>query len=149
MSKITVARALTARFARRFVRLADLIVSTVSIVLIGCIWALAYFLSPWWWLLLLPVLLVLGVYVIVRLIVAVIIARIHVGKLSQQQRSALDAFIDKVQQAIEARATPLPIIALICIKDIVLYRDLTTVRKIISETVGLRHDYQNLEQLFN
>jgi len=142
-------RALTARFARRFIRLADLIVGTVAIVLVAGVWALAYFFSAWWWLLILPVLFLLGLYVIVRLIVAVVISQVHVGQLSKEQRTALDDFIDKVQQVLEARATPLPIIALICIKDIVVHRDLKTVRKIISETTGLRRDYQALEKLFN
>jgi len=142
-------RALTARFARRFIRLADLIVGTVAIVLVAGVWALAYFFSAWWWLLILPVLFLLGLYVIVRLIVAVVISQFHVGQLSKEQRTALDDFIDKVQQVLEARATPLPIIALICIKDIVVHRDLKTVRKIISETTGLRRDYQALEKLFN
>lgn len=148
MSKITVMRALTARFARRFIRLADLLVGVVTIALTAGVWTLAYFFSAWWWLLILPVIFLLGVYMIVRLIVAVIVSRVHVGQLSKQQRVALDDFTDKVQQVLEARATPLPIIALICIKDIVVHRDLTTVRKIISETAGLRRDYQNLEKLF-
>jgi len=133
MSRITVARALTARFARRFVRLADILVAVITIILVAGVWALTYFFSAWWWLLVLPLLFLLGLYVIVRLIVAVIISHVHVGQLSKGQRTALDDFIDKVQQAIEARATPLPLIALICIKDIVVHRDLTTVRKIISE----------------
>lgn len=149
MSKLTVARALTARFARRFIRLADLLVAVIALILIAGVWALAYLFSAWWWLLVLPILLLLGVYLIIRIIVALIVSRIHVGRLSKQQRIALDGFIDKIQQAIEARATPLPIIALICIKDIVLHRDLTTVRKIISETTGLRRDYQDLERLFS
>jgi len=139
---------LTARFARRFVRLADILVAVITIILVAGVWALTYFFSAWWWLLVLPLLFLLGLYVIVRLIVAVIISHVHVGQLSKGQRTALDDFIDKVQQAIEARATPLPLIALICIKDIVVHRDLTTVRKIISETAGLRRDYQDLEKLF-
>lgn len=148
MSKITVARALTARFARRFVRLADLLVGVASVVLITGTWALAYFLSAWWWLLLLPVLLVLGAYVIIRFIVTFILSRIHVGRLSQEQRTALDAFIDKVQQLIEARATPLPIMAVICIKDILFHRDITTIKRLINDSVGLRRDYAELEKLF-
>ncbi len=139
---------MTARFARRFVRLADILVAVITIILVAGVWALTYFFSAWWWLLVLPLLFLLGLYVIVRLIVAVIISHVHVGQLSKGQRTALDDFIDKVQQAIEARATPLPLIALICIKDIVVHRDLTTVRKIISETAGLRRDYQDLEKLF-
>lgn len=149
MSKITVMRALTARFARRFIRLADILVAIVTVILVASVWALAYFLSGWWWLLLLPVIFLLGVYTIVRIIVAVIVSHVHIGQLSKEQQTALDGFIDKVQQALEARATPLPIIVIICIKDIVVHRDLTTVRKIISETAGLRRDYKTLEELFN
>jgi membrane protein implicated in regulation of membrane protease activity len=148
MSKVTVARALTARIARRFVKIGDIIMAASTLVLLVIVGALAYFFSPWWWLLLLPILLVVGIFLIVRLIVAVIISRVQVGKLTTEQRKALDDFTDKIQQIIEARATPLPIVAIICIKDILFHRDVTTIKKTISDSVGLRRDYQNLEKLF-
>jgi glycerol-3-phosphate acyltransferase PlsY len=148
MSKVTVARALTARIARRFMKIGDSIVAISAGVLFVIIGVLAYFFSPWWWLLLLPILFIVSVYIIVRLIVAVIISRIHASKLTDDQRKALDAFIHKVQQILEARAMPIPIIVIICIKDILLHRDVTTIKKIIRDSVSLRNDYLELEKLF-
>jgi hypothetical protein len=60
----------------------------------------------------------------------------------------LDAFIHKVQQILEARAMPIPIIVIICIKDILFHRDVTTIKKIIRDSVSLRNDYLELEKLF-
>jgi glycerol-3-phosphate acyltransferase PlsY len=148
MSKVTVARALTARIARRFMKIGDSIVAISAGVLFVIIGVLAYFFSPWWWLLLLPILFIVSVYIIVRLIVAVIISRIHASKLTDDQRKALDAFIHKVQQILEARAMPIPIIVIICIKDILFHRDVTTIKKIIRDSVSLRNDYLELEKLF-
>lgn len=148
MSKLIVARALTARFARRIVRIVTVAAVIALTALFVGVWLLAHFFSTWWWLLLIPVLLLAGVFLIVRLIAWFILSRIHVGQLTSTQSEALDAFIEKLEQAIEARATPWPIIALICVKDLILHRDLTTVRRIIKETVGLRRDYQHLETLF-
>jgi nitrogen fixation/metabolism regulation signal transduction histidine kinase len=148
MSKVTVARALSARMARRFLRMADLIVVIAAAILLATTWALAYFFSGWWWLFSIPIVLVLGVFLIIRLIAMFIVSRIHSGNLNHRQRVALDDFIDKVQHIIEARATPMPLIVLIVVKDILIHRDITTVKTIIADSAGLRTDYKELEKLF-
>ena len=143
-----VARALTARLTRRFVKIVDVIALIIIGVFLAITGILAYFFSAWWLVLLFPILFLCGVFVIVRLVIAVIVSRIHVGKLTEDQTKALDDFIDKIQQILEARATPLPIIAIICIKDILFHRDITTIKKIINDSVGLRLEYLELEKLF-
>lgn len=60
----------------------------------------------------------------------------------------MDEFIDKIQAALEARATPLPLTVIICLKDILFHRDVVTVKKLIKDTAGLRKDYAEIEKLF-
>jgi nitrogen fixation/metabolism regulation signal transduction histidine kinase len=149
MHRSAVARALTARMGRRFANLATLIVTGIFFLFLLVIAALSYFFSPWWWLLMIPAVILVLIFVIIRIIVGLILHQIHGGKLTSEQQSGLDGFIDKVQQLLEARATPLPLLALICVKDIVFHKDITTVKKIIHDTANLRHDYQELERLFD
>lgn len=148
MPKLTVARALTARVAQRFVRIATVLVF-VAFSLITLITAcLAYSFSAWWWLLLIPFVAILIVFLLVRLVVVMIVRRIHSEHMTKQQRSALDEFIDKIQAIIEARGIPLPFVVAICLKDIVVHRDITTIKKLVKDTAGLRREYHELEKLF-
>lgn len=148
MTKITVARALTARIAQRVIRIATGIALGVFLAVLAATWALAYFFSAWWWLLIVPFIFLLAVFLVVRLFVVLIIRQIHSERMTRPQRQALDAFVDKLQAIAEARATPLPIIVAICIKDILFHRDVTTVKNLIDDTAGLRRDYADLERLF-
>lgn len=148
MSSITIARALTARISLRVIRLASIIATVVFglwLLLTAC---LVYLFTPWWWLLLLPAIVFAVIFVIIRLFIRFIISRIHTELLTKPQAQALDGFVDKVQALLEARATPPWMFALICIKDLVLHRDVTTIKSIISSTTTLKRDYQELEKLF-
>ena len=148
MTKLTVARALTAHLGKRLINLATLIAVGIFLLIVALVALLAYSFSAWWWLLIVPFVFVFSVFLVVRLFVVLIIRRIHSERMSKQQRDALNDFSDKVQAALEARATPLPVIVLISIKDLVFHRDITTIKKLISDTAGLRNDYKNLETLF-
>lgn len=147
-SKLTAPRALTALLARRFVNLATIIAVGVACAGIILAWLLAHFFSAWWWLLAIPFAGLLLLFLIVRFIVMIIVRLIHPNNLTNKQRQAMNEFIDKIQVAIEARATPVPLIVLICLKDIILHRDVVTVKKIIKNTAGLKNEYEQIEKLF-
>jgi ABC-type multidrug transport system fused ATPase/permease subunit len=148
MPKVTVARALTARVASRVLRIATIVAGCGFFVVLLIIWALAYFFSPWWWLLLIPFVVLFTLFLFVRLLVRIVIRRVHGQHLNKTQREGLDSFIDKLQAIAEARATPWPLIIAICLKDLVFHRDITTVKQLINDTTSLRHDYKTLETLF-
>ena len=114
MNRLTVARALTANIAQRVLRFSTLIVLIAFGLIVAGTWALAHFVNGWWWLLLIPFVILLGAFVLVRLVLQVIIRRIHAEQLSKVQKEALDDFTDKVQSLLEARSTPLPLVVLIC-----------------------------------
>lgn len=148
MSKVTVARALTARFARRFIRFVTVIGLCVVVALLLITLALAHFFSAWWLLLLVPIILLAIILLVIRFIVLMIVKGVHGDTLAKEQRVGLDEFIDKVQRLIEIRATPPWVFAAVTIKDILMHRDITTIKKLISDSANLRRDYQALERLF-
>lgn len=148
MSKLTLARALTALIAKRVVRFTTLVACISIAVIVAICVTLVYFFSSWWWLLLVPFVLLFGIFLFIRFIVVLIIKRIHSEVLSSRQSRALNEFVDKVWELLEARATPVPLIILICIKDLMIHKDVTTIKNIISSSASLKHDYQELEKLF-
>jgi hypothetical protein len=149
MAHVLFARALAAHIARRFVRIATIMALVFMTVLLLLTYALAYFSSPWWWLLLIPISLFVAIVFVVRLSLSFIIRRMYPRQLSPEQSGQLDLFVDKIQSLLEARSTPFPFIVLLCIKDLLLHRDLVTIRSIINDSTGLTHDYRKLEKLFN
>ncbi|MBC7512259.1 hypothetical protein H7142_01185 [Candidatus Saccharibacteria bacterium] len=148
MSKVMVARALTARIGLRVVRMLTTVVYIGLGIWLAVTIGLVYVFTAWWWLLLVPAFVLLAIFLVVRLIVRIILRRIHTERLSKIQSAALDGFIDKIQALLEARATPPWVFAAICIKDLLIHRDVSTVRSIISSTASLRSDYRQLEKLF-
>ncbi len=148
MSTLTVARALTALIARRVIHIATIITIAVFVIIVILCGVLAYFFSAWWWLLLIPFVGWLVVFLLIRMILVLMIKQIHSERMSKVQRKALNSFIDKLWGLLEARATPIPIIVLICIKDILFYRDITTIKKFIQDSASLKRDYLELEKLF-
>ena len=146
--KLTAPRALTALIARRAVRFATLIAMVITLLSIAISSVLVYFFTPWWWLLAVFFILLFGVFIIIRVISMVIIRIIHPNNLTTEQTNAMNEFVDTIQELLEAKSTPLFLIALICIKDILFYRDIVTVKKTIQDTVSLRTRYAEIEKLF-
>lgn len=143
-----VARALSAQIARRVIRIASLIAVGVLLILFLLVWALAYFFSGWWWLLLLPWGLLAIASLAVRLVAGFITRGLYRETLSRVQRQGLDKMIEKIQRLIEAKATPPIIFVLLSVKDLLIHRDVTTVKELIRDTASLRADYSKLRELF-
>ena len=148
MTSLTLGRALTARIATRFLRLATFIILGLFVAVLLTCGLLAYFFSAWWWLLIIPFVILLAIFMVLRLFIGLVIRRIHSERLSPAQADAMDGFTDKIQALLEARATPPWMFVAICIKDLVLHRDITTVKSIVNSTATLKRDYQELEKLF-
>lgn len=146
---ITLARAVTAVFMRRIVHIAMLAAAIILAVAIIASAVLAYFFTVWWWLLAIPFVIAFSLFLLARFITLIIVKGMYPHRLSTMQHEKINSFIDTIQATLEARATPLPLIALICIKDVLFHRDIITVKKIVKDTANLRNDYKELEKLFN
>lgn len=148
MPRLTAARALTAHIAKRFVRIATLTALGVfGLVFVLC-GVLAYFFTGWWWLLLVPFAFLLGIFFIIRFVATLLVRRIHADALRPDQKQALDDLTGKLERLIEARGTPPIFFVFVSIKDLVLYRDITTLKGIVQDSTTLKRDYEALEKLF-
>lgn len=148
MSRLTAPRALTAHIANRFIRIATFIAVGIFLTVLLICALLAYYFSAWWWLLLVPFIPLFVLFLIARVIVKFIVRKIHAEHLRKDQKQALDEFTDKIERLIEARGTPPVFFVIISIKDLLLHRDITTIKELIKDTTSLRRDYQQLEALF-
>lgn len=145
---LTASRALTALIARRTIHTATVIAATAACIGIIITLVLVHFFSPWWWLLALSILTLTVVFFIVRNIVLLIIRKIHPADLTKEQQLAMNTFIDNVQTTIDTGSMSTSLIVFICLKDIVLHRDIVTIKKLIQDTAGLKSEYEKIQKLF-
>lgn len=130
------------------VKTATVIVFSLFGLILLIVGLLAYFFSALWWLVIIPFLLILSVFIVIRLVALQIIQQLYTDRLTREQKIALAAFNEKIESIVEARATPWPVFVLISVKDLVLHRDLTSIKKLLSDSTSLRSDYHALERLF-
>ena len=148
-SKLDVIRAIAFVALRRALGIVTIILVVVFGLSFLGMWALAHFVSGWWWLLLViwvPLLLIsVGLRVIVGLLAGRFLWR---NRLSDQQKSQLNAFVDKLQSLAESRGLGWPVFIFLNIKDIVLHRDFRTTKKLVTDSTSLKRDFEQLERLF-
>ena len=132
IQKLTAPRALTALVARRAIRFATIIAVFITVVGFAVSAVLVYFFTPWWWLLAAFFILVFGVFLLIRIISMTIVRLIHPNNLTCEQKQAMNQFVDKIQEIVEAKSMPLFLVALICIKDILFHQDVVTIKQLIS-----------------
>lgn len=149
MVRIATFRALSHVFASRIVRLAGWILLFVAAALLAIIIILTYYVSDLWLLLLvlyIPALLVgVGIYVFARMVLRVI----YPHKITATQKRAINAFNDKILHLFEARAIPPWMLVGITLKDLVVHRELTTLKQILHDSMSLKKDFQELEKKLN
>lgn len=144
-STIQVLRALSAHIARKAIGLFAILDTLLLIVLIVGIWALAYYVSSWWWLLLLLYIPIVIISLLIYFIAVFITSRLYRGRLSRAQRRALDGFVGKIMQLLEVRGMGWWVFLGLCIRDLVLYRELRTLAELLDTTKSLKHDFSELE----
>lgn len=147
--KVTAARALAAYISKKSLRLVTIIaISILGVLTIG-IWLLAHYFSPWWWVFIIPVILLGLVFTALRWVVLRIITGIYRHPFTTKQVEYLDDFSQKITGLVDARATTLPMFAFITVKDLLLKRDATTVKRIVADSTSLKSDFATLEKLFS
>lgn len=102
-----------------------------------------------WWLLGLIVLVPLTILVtIIALASRLIIQFILPSALSSDQRSAVNAFCDKILAVIEQSQTPHLIAGFLIAKDLLRRRESEFIRSIIGDSRSLLRDFQEIQALF-
>lgn len=146
--KVATARALAAYTAARSIRLITLAFSIITIILLLVAFLLTYYISAWWLLLLIPILFFGLVFLIIRFIVNRIVRLIYRHPFNHDQRKKLEAFTQKIIGLLEARSTPPFFFAIMTVKDILIRRDATTLRSLISDSISLKSNFADLEKHF-
>ena len=144
--KLTVIRAVSQYYTLRIIRFFTIVAVILIVLLLSFDGWLAYQFSPWWLLLMVPILAILIAFLIVRAIVHYVALRVYPTRLSKQESADIKAFIDKLSSVIEVRHMHPVMISLASIKDIVLYRELRTIKTIIENSSTLSADYADLER---
>ena len=144
--KINVLSALSSVIAKRaifFFLIIDSLFLTLSFIGI-CL--LFYFFSPWWWQLLIifiPLFIASG---IIYLLARFVASRLYPAPLSREQRQHLQGFTDKILRLLETKGMGWWWFAVLCVRDLLLYRELRTLKEILSDTTSLKQDFLNLER---
>ncbi len=146
--KLTVIRAVSQYYTLRIIRFFTIVAFILIVLLLLFDGWLAYSFSPWWGLLAIPMLAFLIAFLLVRAIVRYVALRVYPTRLSKQVSTEINAFIDKLSSVIEVRHMHPVMISLVSIKDIVLYRELRTIKTIIENSSTLSSDYADLESKF-
>lgn len=148
MNKVSVFRALSAVFATKLLVLARWVLFGSALILFLIVWALATYVDPLWWLLLVIFIPLLLLGLVVYLAARFIAGRLYSKKLTKQQKVALNGFTDKTLRILEARSIPPFLIAGIVIKDLIVHRNLKSLKSLLEDTTTLRADFAKLEQEF-
>ena len=144
--KINVLSALSSVIAKRaifFFLIIDSVFLTLSFIGI-CL--LVYFFSPWWWLLLIifiPLFIASG---IIYLLARFVASRPYPAPLSREQRQHLQEFTDKILRLLETKGMGWWWFAALCMRDLLFYRELRTLKDILNDATSLKHDFTALEQ---
>ena len=145
-SKIQVVRALSAVVERQAITIFLIIDSVVlTLILIG-IWALAHFLSPWWWLLLIIFIPLLVASLIIYIIASFITTKLYPTKLSRKQKQQLNDFTDKILRLLETRGMGWWWFAALCMRDLLFYRELRTLKDLLADATSLKSGFTTLER---
>ena len=144
---IAAIRAITAEFARQFIRP----FFWVGLGLIACLVIITILLaaniSAWWWLLAIPVV-ILGIAgTIVWLIVRFILYQLS-PRLSAEQKTATKQFVGKLQFARETIQTPYPVMIFYVVRDIIFRRDQGFLSEVTQHSRTLKPDFDRLKGLF-
>jgi len=141
---IGVLRAVSSAFAQTLIRKFGLIAGAIWLVLLLLCVLLITQVSGWWALLLGPVIVVGLITAAFAGVLWFAAQRLAPRKLSTDERKEITAFSDKILSVAERVKTPLPVLATMTAKDILLRRDSNTVRELINESTSLKADFQAL-----
>jgi len=146
MAHIATFRALSYVFGRSILRLAGGLFFAVSSILLISDFLLAHYVSAWWLLLLIPVGLLIVAGSILYAAARFILARLYPHELATAQRHSLTAFNEKILRLLEARSLPPFALAGIVIKDLIVHRELKSLRGLLDDSKSLKQDFAELEK---
>lgn len=146
MRNFRITRAIGAEFLRRKFKFVLMLFIAIAIITIAILFWLVN-MNAWWWIFAVPmiVFLVLGVII---LLIARVLVRIVQPELSTDQRTAVIAFVDRLESVTETVQTPPFMIFFYILKDTLRPRETTFIAMVIEDSVTLRPEFKVLKNHF-
>lgn len=144
---LTALRAVGFAYALRLIRSLSIKVAIIIAALYIGIWYLSCSVSHWWGILAIPI----GFFGLVVGILYVMVKRAVIRlspDLDDEQRQAINRFIDKVEQVVAETQTPHLTITYRIVRDAVFKKKQVYLRKLTDESVSLAQDFNRLSKLF-
>lgn len=144
--KINVLRALSKVVAKKAIFLYLILVSVILTLMFICIGLLTYFFSLWWLLLLIIYIPLVTISAIVYIAARLVAHGVYPTPLSREQTQHLQEFTDKILRLLETKGMGWWWFAMLCMRDLVWYRELRTLKNMLHDTTSLKNDFTHLEQ---
>lgn len=144
--KINVFRALSKVVAKKAILFFLVIDSVILTLMFISICLLVYLFSPWWWLLLIIYIPLFIISAALYLIARLIAHRLYPAPLTREQNRHLQDFTDKIIRLLETRGIGWWWFAALCVRDLLLYRELRTLKNLLADATSLKSDFDALEQ---
>lgn len=145
-SSISVIRAVAGEIAHRIYLPILIVALIIAVILVGLVIWLAT-ISLWWLLLGIPVLIAIVIGSAVLIIVRIIIATVIPAQTKSQQKE-VKQFTDKLLSVSEVTQTPKFILLFRVVKDVLAPKKAGYVESVISDTMSLRKDFNELRRSF-
>lgn len=143
--KINVFRALSKVVAKKAILFFLVIDSVILTLMFISICLLVYLFSPWWWLLLVIYIPLFIVSAVIYLIARLIAHSLYPASLTREQKQHLQEFTDKILRLLETRGMGWWWFAALCVRDLLFYRELRTLKDLLADATSLKSDFTNLE----
>lgn len=140
-------RAIGAEFAKRLWFPVVIVVSIVTVLLIGLIWWISAAMSVWWWLLAIPVIFLASVALVILTVFKLLIRYVS-PQQSQTQRQLTAACVNTLEAVSETAQTPKVVLLFLIIRDIAAPRDDGYVASLIDRAGSMRGDFIKLKRSF-
>ncbi|MFZ1248721.1 MAG: hypothetical protein WAQ24_00160 [Candidatus Saccharimonadales bacterium] len=108
-----------------------------------CVW-LAWYFSGWWLLGLVVLAPILAALLGAILVAHFVSQRISPRKLSAQEAAMVRTFVARTVQLAEVARTPLPLLGIKVVWDMVTHRDIRTLQSVLQQSASLRAEYTAL-----
>jgi len=147
-NNLVIIRAIAAEFAHRIYVPVLVMVIILALLLIGLsIWLVT--ISAWWWILAVLIYVFILAIGVVLVVVRGIIGAVN-PRQTKTQRSAVKAFVDKLQNLSDITQTPKFILLFRILRDVVSSEKKGAfIEATIQNTTSLKSDYTNLLYLFS
>ena len=137
-------RAITGVYVQKLLALIGAVVGGILLVALVITVLLATQLSSWWWLLLVVLVPAALISLVIYIAVRALSNRLIPHRLDSDERRQIKAFSDKIFGVVEKTRTPLPLTAILVLKDVIRNRESGYLSALINDSKSLKGDFEQI-----